>query len=140
MGLAFLRECLPSRLAPNIRAMVRMAEYSRSTLQGMRAELGIQYDHLERGILNFYRDPHEFETSQRAAGLMRDFGVERRVVNADEVIAIEPALAPQRANIVGGITHLKTKVATCTCSPWGWRSDAKPPVWSSSTAHGLRVC
>ncbi|AIT25391.1 D-amino acid dehydrogenase [Bordetella holmesii] len=101
-GLAFLRECLPSRLAPNIRAMVRMAEYSRSTLQGMRAELGIQYDHLERGILNFYRDPHEFETSQRAAGLMRDFGVERRVVNADEVIAIEPALAPQRANIVGG--------------------------------------
>lgn len=101
-GLAFLRECLPSRLAPNIRAMVRMAEYSRSTLRSMRADLGIQYDHLERGILNFYRDPQEFENSQRAAGLMRDFGVERRVVNADEVIAIEPALAPQRANIVGG--------------------------------------
>lgn len=101
-GLAFLRECLPSRLAPNIRAMVRMAEYSRSTLRAMRTELGIEYDHLERGILNFYRDPHEFETSQRAAGLMRDFGVERRVINADEVIAIEPALAPQRACIVGG--------------------------------------
>ena len=40
-GLAFLRECLPSRLAPNIRAMVRMAEYSRATLRGMRADLGI---------------------------------------------------------------------------------------------------
>ena len=101
-GLAFLRECLPSRLAPNIRAMVRMAEYSRGTLQTMRADLGIQYDHLERGILNFYRDPHEFENSQRAAGLMRDFGVERRVINTDEVIAIEPALAPHRATIVGG--------------------------------------
>jgi D-amino-acid dehydrogenase len=101
-GLSFLRECLPGRLAPNIRAMVRMAEYSRATLRGMRAELGIQYDHLERGILNFYRDPHEFENSQRAAGLMRDFGVERRVVSADEVIAIEPALAPHRQTIVGG--------------------------------------
>lgn len=101
-GLAFLRECLPSRLAPNIRAMVRMAEYSRTTLRSMRAELGIEYDHLERGILNFYRDPHEFEMSQRAAGLMRDFGVERRVVSADEVISIEPALAPHRATIVGG--------------------------------------
>ncbi|CAM4381728.1 D-amino acid dehydrogenase [Bordetella muralis] len=100
--LAFLRECLPGRLAPNIRAMVRLAEYSRSTLQGMRAELGITYDHLERGILNFYRDQREFETSQRAAGLMRDFGVERRVVTADEVIAIEPALASCRATIVGG--------------------------------------
>lgn len=101
-GLAFLRECLPSRLAPNIRAMVRLAEYSRSTLQGMRRELGIEYNHLERGILNFYRDPEEFEGSQRAAGLMRDFGVERRIVSADEVIAIEPALAPHRAQIVGG--------------------------------------
>ena len=50
-------QCLPGRLAPNIRAMVRMAEYSRATLRAMRADLGIQYDHLERGILNFYRDP-----------------------------------------------------------------------------------
>ncbi|RYF54162.1 MAG: D-amino acid dehydrogenase [Comamonadaceae bacterium] len=101
-GLAFLRECLPGRLAPNIRAMVRMAEYSRNTLAGMRAELDIPYDHLSRGILNFYRDPREFELSQRASGVMRDLGVERRVVSADEVIAIEPALASQRANIVGG--------------------------------------
>ena len=101
-GLAFLRECLPSRLAPNIRAMVRMAEYSRATLRGMRAQMGIQYEHLERGILNFYRDPHEFEASQQAAGLMRDFGVERRVIGPDEVIAIEPALAPHRGTIVGG--------------------------------------
>ena len=93
---------VPGRLAPNIRAMVRMAEYSRATLRAMRADLGIQYDHLERGILNFYRDPQEFENSQRAAGLMRDFGVERRVVSADEVIAIEPALAPHRNTIVGG--------------------------------------
>jgi D-amino-acid dehydrogenase len=101
-GLAFLRECLPGRLAPNIRAMVRMAEYSRSTLRAMRADLDIQYEHLERGILNFYRDPYEFELSQKAAGVMRDFGVERRILSADEVIALEPALAPQRGRIVGG--------------------------------------
>jgi D-amino-acid dehydrogenase len=101
-GLAFLRECLPGRLAPNIRAMVRMAEYSRFTLRAMRAELGIEYDHLERGILNFYRDAYEFELSQKAAGVMRDFGVERRILSADEVIAVEPALAPHRGSIVGG--------------------------------------
>ncbi|HTJ99282.1 MAG TPA: D-amino acid dehydrogenase [Bordetella sp.] len=101
-GLAFLRECLPGRLAPNIRAMVRMAEYSRATLRTMRADLGIQYDHLERGILNFYRDAHEFELSQKAAGVMRDFGVERRILTADEVVAVEPALATHRNRIVGG--------------------------------------
>ena len=101
-GAAFLRECLPSRLAPNIRAMVRLAQYSRDTLGEMRDELGIQYDHLGRGILNFYRDHEEFDASQQAADLMRDFGVDRRIISADEVISIEPALAPHRASIVGG--------------------------------------
>src|SRR3546814_235272 len=101
-GLQFLRECLPGRLAPNIRAMVRMSEYSRSTLQGMLRELGIEYQHLERGILNFYRDQAEFEDSQRMAGVMRDFGVDRRIVTTDEIVQLEPALAPVRQSIVGG--------------------------------------
>ncbi len=101
-GLAFLRECLPSRLAPNIKAMVRLAQYSHETLKQMRQALGIDYDHLEKGILNFYRDQEEFDGSQKAADVMRDFGVDRRVVSADEVIRIEPALTPHRASIVGG--------------------------------------
>jgi D-amino-acid dehydrogenase len=101
-GLAFLRECLPSRLTPNIRAMVRLAQYSHQTLKDMRQTLGIEYNHLELGILNFYRDQAEFDGSQKAADVMRDFGVDRRVISADEVIALEPALAPHRAAIVGG--------------------------------------
>ena len=101
-SMAFLRECLPGRLAPNIQAMVRLSEYSRRTLQAMRADLGIDYNHLERGILNFYRDQGEFEASQKAAGLMRDFGVDRRIVSTDEIVQIEPALAPVRNRIVGG--------------------------------------
>ncbi|MBB5217047.1 D-amino acid dehydrogenase [Parapusillimonas granuli] len=101
-GLLFLRECLPGRLAPNIRAMVRMSEYSRRTLQEMRRELGIEYDHLERGILNFYRDKAEFDLSQEMAGVMRDFGVDRRIVSTEEIIQLEPALAGMRERIVGG--------------------------------------
>jgi D-amino-acid dehydrogenase len=101
-GAMFLRECFPSRVAANIRAMVRLAEYSRSTLQSMRRELDIHYDHLEKGILNFYRDPAEFEASQKMAGVMRDYGVDRRIVDTDEIIRIEPALGPMRHCIVGG--------------------------------------
>jgi len=101
-GLAFLRECLPSRLTPNIRAMVRLAQYSHQTLKDMRQTMGIESNHLELGILNFYRDQCEFDGSQKAADVMRDFGVDRRVISADEVIALEPALTPHRAAIVGG--------------------------------------
>jgi len=101
-GAQFLRECLPGRVAVNTRAMVRLAEYSRATLAAMRADLGLQYDDLQRGILNFYRTSAEFDAAQASADLMRDLGVDRRTVSADEVVAIEPALAPYRAGIVGG--------------------------------------
>src|SRR5690606_31249702 len=73
-GTSFLRECRPSRLEPNIRAMVAMAEYSRRTLQGMRGELDIQYDALQRGIITFYRRSSEFDGAQKAASVLRDLG------------------------------------------------------------------
>lgn len=101
-GTSFLRECLPSRLQPNIRAMVAMAEYSRRTLQGMRGELDIQYDALQRGIITFYRRHSEFDDAQKAASVLRDLGVDRRILSADEIIALEPALAPKRHLITGG--------------------------------------
>ncbi|OVZ54360.1 amino acid dehydrogenase [Pigmentiphaga sp. NML080357] len=100
--LAFLRECLPARLPRNIRALVNMAAYSRATLQAMRAELDIRYDHLEKGIINFYRDAAEFDASQKAADLMREHGVDRRILSTEELVALEPALAPQSHRIVGG--------------------------------------
>lgn len=99
---AFLRECLPKRLPANIRAMVAMSEYSLETLKAMRAELGIEYAHQSRGILNFYRSAADFEASQEAAGLMRDYGLDRRIVNVAEILEIEPALAGVQGMLVGG--------------------------------------
>ena len=101
-GLMFLRECLPARVTHNVTALVAMAQYSRRTLQEMRRDLGIEYNQQEKGILNFYRSTEEFETSQKLAEIMRDHGVDRRIVSTDEIMAIEPALQPMRHAIVGG--------------------------------------
>jgi D-amino-acid dehydrogenase len=101
-GMHFLRECLPSHTAANIRQIVAIAEYSRQTLQTVRAETGIEYDHLTRGILHFYTDQHEFKHAQAAATLMRELGCPRNSIDADEVVRIEPALAHIRNKIVGG--------------------------------------
>jgi len=101
-ALQFLRECTPARTDDNIRNIVALCEYSRQTLQAVRAETGIQYDHLTRGILHFYTEEKEFEQSLPAAKLMRDLGCPRESIGADEVIRIEPALASMRGKIVGG--------------------------------------
>lgn len=101
-ALEFLRQCLPQRRVANIRAMVAMAQYGRSTLQGLRQELGLQYHQQQKGILTFYRTVRDFEAAQEAAGIMRDYGLDRRVLSPDELVALEPALAPQRHRIAGG--------------------------------------
>jgi D-amino-acid dehydrogenase len=101
-GMHFLRECTPGRTAENIRQIVAICEYSRQTLQAVRAETGMQYDHLTKGILHFYTDKKEFDDSLPAAKLMRDLGCPRDSISAEEVIKIEPALASIRDKIVGG--------------------------------------
>jgi D-amino-acid dehydrogenase len=100
-GLAFLRECLPARTARNIRHCVRLALYSRTQLKALRAQLGLEYDCVERGILHFYTSRREFAASLRPAALMRELGCDRRAVSAAEAVAIEPALAPMADRIVG---------------------------------------
>ncbi len=102
-GLRFLLECLPSRTRRNTVQCLNLALYSRDCLKALRATTGIEYDHLERGILQFYTDPREYSDAVRAAGLIREFGCERDVKTVDECVAIEPALAPCRGRLVGGI-------------------------------------
>ncbi len=101
-GMHFLRECTPGRTADNIRQIVAIAEYSRQTLQSVRAETGVDYDCLTRGILHFYTDQKDFEESLPAARLMRELGCPRESIDADAVVRIEPALASLRSKIVGG--------------------------------------
>jgi D-amino-acid dehydrogenase len=100
--LRFVRECRPGRVAANLRQIVAIAEYSRLSLQALRAETGIAYDNLARGILHFYTDQQEFDKSCHAAAAMRELGCARTTVTPDEVVRLEPALAGARARLVGG--------------------------------------
>ena len=101
-GLRFLAECLPGRTRRNIAAIVALALYSRRQLQALRRELDLHYDQLERGILHIYTEAGEFAHATGTAGVMREFGLDRRSVDADECIAIEPALSDVRHLLVGG--------------------------------------
>jgi D-amino-acid dehydrogenase len=99
--LQFVRECAPARVAANLRRIVALADYSRRSLQALRAQTGIAYDDLTRGILHFYTDEREFAHASRAAAAMRELGCPRMTVDADEAVRIEPALASVRRHLVG---------------------------------------
>jgi len=99
-GLGFMRECLPWRTRHNIRQIVNLGLYSRSSLQALRAETGLQYDQLSRGILHFYTSQRELDAAVEPARVMREHGCDIEMVDRKRCLEIEPALA--EANIVGG--------------------------------------
>ncbi len=101
-GLRFLNECRPAHTRRNIAAIVALALYSRGCLQTLRHELGVEYDHLERGILHLYTDPRAFAGAIEAARTMREFGLGRETVSAERCVEIEPALAGARHRLAGG--------------------------------------
>ncbi|MFZ4760844.1 MAG: D-amino acid dehydrogenase [Burkholderiaceae bacterium] len=101
-GLRFLQECFPGRTRDNIASLVTLGIYSRATLQALRSDTGIRYDHLERGILHFYTDRAAFEAGVEALAQMNAFGCGSVPTTAEECVAIEPALRHARVRIVGG--------------------------------------
>jgi D-amino-acid dehydrogenase len=100
-GLRFLYECLAWRTRENVAQILAMALHSRARLRELREETGIAYDHVARGILHYYTSRAEFEEAREATALMRRYGLDRAVKTTDEAVAIEPALAPAAARIVG---------------------------------------
>ena len=100
-ALAFLRECTSARAAHNIRQMVNLGTYSRSQLQALRQDAGIEYDALSRGILHFYTNPREFDGAIEPTRIMQGLGCDRQIIDADRAVELEPALKPIRDRIAG---------------------------------------
>jgi len=101
-GLDFLRQCTPGRTRHNIKQMVNLGLYSRATLQKLRTDTGINYQQKTEGILHFYTSEQEYADAQGPAAVMREYGCELDMKTPDECVAIEPALAACRPQIVGG--------------------------------------
>ncbi|KZE32843.1 D-amino acid dehydrogenase [Crenobacter luteus] len=99
--LRFLNECRPSRAEANMRQILALGRFSRATFDLIRAETGLAFDHRERGIVSIFLSQQELDAAAHAAAVMAEFGVDKKVVSRDEMVAIEPALAGYSANVVG---------------------------------------
>ncbi|WP_119155494.1 D-amino acid dehydrogenase [Caldimonas tepidiphila] len=102
-GLHFLAQCNDAAFARNVRHLVALGRYSHESLKALVDATGIRYERLQKGILHFFSTREDYEHGVRAATLMREYGVDRRVLTRDEVLAVEPALAAFAPRLHGGI-------------------------------------
>ena len=92
-GLRFALECIPGRFERNRRQLAGLASYSRDSLIELRAETGLQYHQLSRGILRFCTEQADFDA----------LAAHGETKTAAECLAIEPALRDSRTPVVGGV-------------------------------------
>jgi len=102
-GLRFLLECFPGRFERHSRTLAGLAMHSRECLRALRAQLGIRYDHLERGILQFATNERDLEALTRHAEATQALAIRRQVKSAAECFALEPALRDSRDRVLGGV-------------------------------------
>ena len=101
-GLKFLLECLPARTQRNTLTILRLGLYSRDMLKDLRRETGIQYDQLEKGILQIHTDEAEFKAAHARVELLRSHGCEMHIKSVAECMELEPALRASRIGLIGG--------------------------------------
>lgn len=148
----FMAQCTAPAFARNVRQLVALGRYSHSSLKALVDETHIDYQRLQRGILQFFTDPTDLAAGARSAGLMLDLGVERHVLTRQGVIDIEPALERFGKNIVGGVftptdesgdAHMFTEELARRCASRGatflFEHDIEGFDMRARSLHGLKL-
>jgi D-amino-acid dehydrogenase len=102
-GLRFLRECTPSRSRANTVAKLELARYSQRLTDELAHREGLQFWHTGNGVLYLYRDASELAAAERNSVLLREHGRHQAVLDAEQIIAVEPSLRHSRASFAGAI-------------------------------------
>ena len=102
-GLTFLRNATHQRLQENTLATLELALESRSVMAELLARHPIEFDHRVAGKLHVYYNAASLPAARAMIERKRPFGVRQRLIDADEAIAIEPALAGARG--IAGVVH-----------------------------------
>ena len=104
---------------------VKMAIEARKHLRSYAQREGFDFDCEDRGILHIYNDPKELAHARKVNQLLKDGGLERDELSADEVRALEPAI---KSDLIGGFytksdftgdIHLYTRRLSEACARRG---------------------
>ncbi|MBB6484453.1 D-amino acid dehydrogenase [Rhizobium lusitanum] len=108
-----LSNCTSERYAINKSRMLRLADYSRTSLAQMREETGIAYDERMQGTLQLFRTQQQLDASAKDVKALAADGIPYEVLDPGGCIRVEPALRHVREKIVGGLLTPKDETGDC---------------------------
>ena len=99
----FLRNCTAARAVRNTRRKLRLARYSAERLHAIAADAGIGFHGVAGGLLYLYRSPQTLERGAANMAILREEGMDLRVIDADAAVALDPSLSAARERIAGAV-------------------------------------
>jgi D-amino-acid dehydrogenase len=142
-SLKFLGQCTKSRSAYNTLRKHRLASYSQSILHQTLADLEIEFNRVNRGILYFYRSKQRLESGIEHMQILANNGQKIEVLDRKQVLALEPSLAAVGDKIAGGVFCPTDETGDCNkfttalaahCAANGVEIRTKEQVRSLETA------
>ncbi|RVQ66662.1 D-amino acid dehydrogenase [Sinorhizobium medicae] len=108
-----LSNCTSRRYAVNKSRMLRLADYSRTSLAALREETAITYDERMQGTLQLFRTEAQLDASAKDISALAADGIPYEVLDRDGCIRVEPALGRVRDKIVGGLLTPQDETGDC---------------------------
>lgn len=101
--LKMLGQCSARAFDVNKERMLRVARYSAQCFHELNQELTLDYDMRMKGTLEVFRSQKEMDAAAGDVAVLERCHVPHEMVDVDECIRHEPALANVREKIVGGL-------------------------------------
>ncbi len=110
---AMLANCTTGRYAVNKERMLRLAEYSRDCLRGLRDDTGIQYEQRTQGTLQLFRTDDQLEAARRDIAVLEEVGVPYELLDRAGLPSAEPAQARSLDKLSGGLRLPNDETGDC---------------------------
>ena len=101
--LRFVLHSRPALHEANARTILALARHSRAELDRIAAAAGIAFDRTDRGILTLVRGPGGQAGAERTLRGLGRLGIACSLLDRDQCLTLEPALAPVAETIDGAI-------------------------------------
>ncbi|MDY0885867.1 D-amino acid dehydrogenase [Dongia soli] len=101
--LQFLANCTAERNRANTLIKLRLCLHSQHETDRVTRETGIAWDRTSKGALYLHRNKGQMQAAQSNFAMMHDEGIKLRTLSMEDVVALEPALAPSKDKLVGAI-------------------------------------
>lgn len=111
--LSMLANCNEKSYGVNKSRMVRVSEYSRQCINALQEELQLPFEGRKKGLLQVFRTQKQVDDAAKDIKVLQEFKVAHAMLNVDECIAREPALARVKDKLVGGLHFPDDQTGDC---------------------------